>query len=108
MKMMHFWQEKLEEWHEEVQERCGDEVLEELQKLSELQAFSHALRMLFTHFSHAFALLFSLLLAETFVVFLAFLRRGGHLSEMWGRLRLEILGSKRCGAPGGHRWKRHF
>lgn len=36
--MMHFWQEKLEEWHEEVQERCGDEVLGELQKLSELQA----------------------------------------------------------------------
>eukprot|EP00913_Durusdinium_trenchii_P011796 g11078.t1 len=37
-KMITFWQEKLEEWHEDVQERCGDEVLEELLKLSEEDA----------------------------------------------------------------------
>lgn len=37
-KMMSFWAEKLVEWHQDVRVRCGDEVLDELLTLSEVDA----------------------------------------------------------------------
>ncbi|CAE7765729.1 URC1 [Symbiodinium sp. CCMP2456] len=36
-KMADFWEERLGVWHEEVEARCGEEVLLELQRLSELK-----------------------------------------------------------------------